>query len=795
MGSMRVSCPDCGAEYQFHPSAIPPEGYDAQCTNCSKVFFVAPEEQGATDPDRIVNIACPGCKAQYQFPAKDIPAGGYDAQCTQCNDVFFVSDEVDGSSAAPVPEPESPKPEPSPAEPTSISEPTAEETPVTVDQASTSGDAPWDPSLSTPLNIPVPIPTPVAPTPTPNPMARSQERADEATQVDSEFTAPVRFESDKEQGVGDSAPGPEVMGLEPLPESFAGASDSDAAETVISTTPHGLIADDATFGGLEEFEGEDTSSDADDDVPDETELTVVSGAPSPLSSAAETEMGPPPVEGQASAPQTFPDVFAPEEPSAIGASAFDEPGQTSAGGETVWGAEAVSVSLETGDQSALASAEYDGTESTIPEARAEDVAPLSDAMLDEPTVNFVPPFFEGSATGAGPKVSDGVPEPALPSSVAVGEAVPRSTNPLPSMPEPVPLGDSQGWDDESDSDASELAALATELGEPAPQRRSTLEEDFLRIERRRKRIRYGVGIVAFIVTLAVGGAWMIFDQGNDGPSPEFRAQVESGLASMARDDADAYDEAISAFAQALELDPENERAQALRVVALMFSGANRVEDAKLRIARLEQQKGALADSTAVEAANILLEEGARSINAAFALLKEDFEGEPSPELLRAAAAYYSLNENGLKKARSLLARGRGIDEEGTLHSVPWEEDALDAVVAARTYPDHEAVALLTKAFKAHPDHLRLALDLARRLIDLDKLDAAEKYAENILATFPQHSRARRLNAHIDALRQQAETRVAEAPEVEPDSKKSVAKKKRRKRSGRKTTRKRRRRKR
>lgn len=107
---MRVSCPQCGAEYEFDASAIPAEGYDAQCTHCSAVFFVAPERSeavtevapstpaGATptpqlDPNRVLTIGCPSCGAQYQFPARDIPAGGYEAQCTQCQSIFFVSDE------------------------------------------------------------------------------------------------------------------------------------------------------------------------------------------------------------------------------------------------------------------------------------------------------------------------------------------------------------------------------------------------------------------------------------------------------------------------------------------------------------------------------------------------------------------------------------------------------------------------------------------------------------------------------------------------------------------------------
>ncbi|MBC7793367.1 MAG: zinc-ribbon domain-containing protein, partial [Clostridia bacterium] len=40
--SMQVTCPHCGARYQFERSLIPPGGYDAQCANCSGIFPVAP---------------------------------------------------------------------------------------------------------------------------------------------------------------------------------------------------------------------------------------------------------------------------------------------------------------------------------------------------------------------------------------------------------------------------------------------------------------------------------------------------------------------------------------------------------------------------------------------------------------------------------------------------------------------------------------------------------------------------------------------------------------------------------
>jgi hypothetical protein len=77
--------------YEFDASVIPAEGYDAQCTHCNAVFFVAPE----TPVSPQVSVSCSHCGAVYQFAAADVPAGGYDAQCTQCQGVFFVS--ADGS--------------------------------------------------------------------------------------------------------------------------------------------------------------------------------------------------------------------------------------------------------------------------------------------------------------------------------------------------------------------------------------------------------------------------------------------------------------------------------------------------------------------------------------------------------------------------------------------------------------------------------------------------------------------------------------------------------------------------
>ena len=85
--------------YEFDSADIPAEGYDAQCSNCGNIFFVAPQlpETAAATPAPIasataqVAIACPQCGAVYQFDSQDVPEAGYDAQCTQCETIFLVA--------------------------------------------------------------------------------------------------------------------------------------------------------------------------------------------------------------------------------------------------------------------------------------------------------------------------------------------------------------------------------------------------------------------------------------------------------------------------------------------------------------------------------------------------------------------------------------------------------------------------------------------------------------------------------------------------------------------------------
>src|SRR5262245_37075892 len=91
---MQVACTHCGERYDFDAAAIPAAGYDAQCTRCNQVFFVAPE------PQATISATCRQCGARYEFAPAAIPAEGYDAQCTHCQAVFYVSRGAPTSKAA-----------------------------------------------------------------------------------------------------------------------------------------------------------------------------------------------------------------------------------------------------------------------------------------------------------------------------------------------------------------------------------------------------------------------------------------------------------------------------------------------------------------------------------------------------------------------------------------------------------------------------------------------------------------------------------------------------------------------
>ena len=48
---MRLTCPNCGAQYQVPDEVIPPEGRDVQCSNCGNTWFQASPEDPGVLPD------------------------------------------------------------------------------------------------------------------------------------------------------------------------------------------------------------------------------------------------------------------------------------------------------------------------------------------------------------------------------------------------------------------------------------------------------------------------------------------------------------------------------------------------------------------------------------------------------------------------------------------------------------------------------------------------------------------------------------------------------------------------
>ncbi|WP_170562706.1 zinc-ribbon domain-containing protein [Ruegeria atlantica] len=47
---MRLTCPNCGAQYEVPDEVIPEEGRDVQCSNCEKTWFQAKHPETAAEP-------------------------------------------------------------------------------------------------------------------------------------------------------------------------------------------------------------------------------------------------------------------------------------------------------------------------------------------------------------------------------------------------------------------------------------------------------------------------------------------------------------------------------------------------------------------------------------------------------------------------------------------------------------------------------------------------------------------------------------------------------------------------
>ncbi len=66
---MRLTCPNCGAQYEVPDEVIPEQGRDVQCSNCEKTWFQAKHPSPATAPD----VAEPDSDAVEDKPTPPAP--------------------------------------------------------------------------------------------------------------------------------------------------------------------------------------------------------------------------------------------------------------------------------------------------------------------------------------------------------------------------------------------------------------------------------------------------------------------------------------------------------------------------------------------------------------------------------------------------------------------------------------------------------------------------------------------------------------------------------------------------
>jgi predicted Zn finger-like uncharacterized protein len=69
---MRIECPSCHFSADVDPAKLPPQGGNARCPKCAKVFFVAapapdePISQATELPHQAVKVPCPKCGAEQE---------------------------------------------------------------------------------------------------------------------------------------------------------------------------------------------------------------------------------------------------------------------------------------------------------------------------------------------------------------------------------------------------------------------------------------------------------------------------------------------------------------------------------------------------------------------------------------------------------------------------------------------------------------------------------------------------------------------------------------------------------
>lgn len=91
---MRLTCPNCGAQYEVPDGVIPPEGRDVQCSNCGDTWYQTHPDAAAPDPEPEI---------QQDFDDADLETEAFEEEEPEAPQV---------QDAAPEPDQYEPEPEP-----------------------------------------------------------------------------------------------------------------------------------------------------------------------------------------------------------------------------------------------------------------------------------------------------------------------------------------------------------------------------------------------------------------------------------------------------------------------------------------------------------------------------------------------------------------------------------------------------------------------------------------------------------------------------------------------------------
>jgi len=130
-----------------------------------------------------MRLTCPNCDAQYEVPDEVIPPEGRDVQCSNCGDTWYqTSPNMTQPAAAETPAAEDPAPQPQPDPESAEQQPEAEpeqDIDLDEDEGQDFQSAPTEPS---PAPSPEPSPAP-EPDPAPQPEAEPEIEDDEPSEV------------------------------------------------------------------------------------------------------------------------------------------------------------------------------------------------------------------------------------------------------------------------------------------------------------------------------------------------------------------------------------------------------------------------------------------------------------------------------------------------------------------------------------------------------------------------------------------------------------------------------------